>query len=276
LEKQFFRRDGSLIWGRLSISILGTGTSRRVVAMVEDLSEKKAAEEKLLQSEASLRTFGSRLIQAQEEERLRIARELHDDILQQVILVSVGLDHLHHNLPNSKDEVAKKISEARERLSDISTDIHELSHRLHSAKLEYLGLVAAAASFCRDLSARQKVGIDFKSEGIPPDLPEVASLSLYRVLQEALQNAIKHSGSQRIEVSLMRVSNEIHLNVRDWGKGFDPSTVRAGLGLVSMQERLILVNGGFSVQSTPEQGTTIDVRVPLQTGRTFHAASPKL
>jgi signal transduction histidine kinase len=244
--------------------------------MVEDLSEKKAAEERLLQSEASLRTFGSRLIQAQEEERLRIARELHDDILQQVILVSVGLDHLHHNLPNSKDEVAKKISEAREQLSDISADIHELSHRLHSAKLEYLGLAAAAASFCRDLSARQKVEIDFKSEGIPADLPEVASLSLYRVLQEALQNAIKHSGSQRIEVSLMRVSNEIHLNVRDWGKGFDPSTVRAGLGLVSMQERLILVNGEFSVQSTPQHGTTIDVRVPLQTGRKFHAATPKL
>ena len=141
-----------------------------------------------------------------------------------------------------------------------------LSHRLHSSKLEYLGLAAAAAGFCQELATRQNVEIDFRSENIPNSLPKETSLCLFRVLQEALQNALKHSGQRRFDVTLKGVVNEIELTVHDSGVGFDPEkAIRGqGLGLTSMKERLKLVDGQLSVASTPQSGTTIHARVPLK------------
>jgi len=258
LEKRFFRRDGSLIWGRLSISMTGSGTARFVIATVEDLSKERAAEESL----------AGRLIQAQEEERTRIARELHDDIHQQLVLLSINLDQLQQGLPREAGEVSQKLSEAREQLVNVSKDIHTLSHRLHSAKLEYLGFPAAAASLCRDVSRQHKVKIDFHSEGVSDELPDQTALCLYRVLQEALHNAAKHSRSTHVEASVSSESDEITLRVRDWGIGFDPAGSRNGhgLGLGSMKERLSLINGELSIESQPERGTTICARVPLKQG----------
>lgn len=265
LEKRFIRRDGSLIWGRLSISLSESGPSRFVIATVEELSEKRAAQDNLLEPEANLENLGGRLIRAQDEERTRIARELHDHIHQQLALLSVSLDFLQHNLPESVAEISQELGEARKRLEYICKDIHDLSHRLHASKLEYLGLAAAATSFCRDLSYLQKVEIDFRCEGVPRELPKDISLCLYRVLQEALQNAIKHSGVRHFEVELGGASDGIHLTLRDEGIGFDPEAVRnkLGLGLVSMQERINLVKGTFSIESGPNGGTTIHARVPL-------------
>ena len=141
-----------------------------------------------------------------------------------------------------------------------------LSHRLHSSKLELMGLVAAAAGICQELSTRQNVEIDFRSENIPNSLPKETSLCLFRVLQEALQNALKHSGQRRFDVTLKGVVNEIELTVHDSGVGFDPEkAIRGqGLGLTSMKERLKLVDGQLSVASTPQSGTTIHARVPLE------------
>jgi PAS domain S-box-containing protein len=265
LEKRFIRRDGSLIWGRLSISLLESGPSRFVIAMVEELSEKRAAQDNLLEPEANLENLGGRLIRAQDEERTRIARELHDHIHQQLALLSVSLDFLQHNLPESVAEISQELGEARKRLEYICKDIHDLSHRLHVSKLEYLGVAAAATSFCKELSYRQKIEIDFRCDGVPRELPKDISLCLYRVLQEALHNAIKHSGVRHFEVELRGASDGIHLTVRDAGLGFDAKTVmnRRGLGLVSMQERVNLVKGTFSIESGPNGGTTIRARVPL-------------
>jgi signal transduction histidine kinase len=138
---------------------------------------------------------------------------------------------------------------------------------LHSSKLEYLGLAAAAVGFCREVSSRQGVEIDFHSENIPKDLPKEIQLSLFRVLQEAIQNAIKHSGSRHFEVSLSGGSGEIELTVRDSGIGFDPEEPMKGrgLGLTSIRERRRLVNGNLSIDSRPQHGTTIQARVPLTT-----------
>jgi PAS domain S-box-containing protein len=255
LEKRFFRRDGSLIWGRLSISLFKNDTLRFIVAVVEDLSATRAAQENL----------SGRLIEAQEEERTRIARELHDDIHQQLTLSAIDLDRLQQNVPESKDEIRQRISEVREQIINAGRDIHDLSHRLHSARLEYLGLAPAANSLCRELANRHKLKTDFQSEGVPDELPKEISLTVYRVLQEALQNALKHSGSQSLYVSLSGTKSEIRLTVRDWGVGFDLAVAMkgSGLGLTTMQERLKRVNGELLIESRLQNGTTIYARVPL-------------
>jgi signal transduction histidine kinase len=143
-----------------------------------------------------------------------------------------------------------------------------LSHRLHNSKLDYQGLAAATAGFCREFSDRHGVAIVVRSEDISNDLPPEISLCLYRVAQEALQNAMKHSGSQRVEVSLKGTLNEILLTVRDFGIGFDPNdgVKGRGLGLISMKERLNLVGGELSIDSQPQTGTTILSRVALKAG----------
>jgi signal transduction histidine kinase len=149
-----------------------------------------------------------------------------------------------------------------------------LSHRLHSSKLEYLGLAAAAGGFCREFSQRHNIEVDFRHDNIPRNLSRDISLCLFRVLQEALQNAVKYSGVRRFEASLEGGSNEIHLTVRDSGVGFDPesSLLRHGLGLISMTERLKLVDGHLSINSKPQYGTTIHARVPLN-GKVKSAAA---
>jgi PAS domain S-box-containing protein len=210
-----------------------------------DVTDHKLAEE-------ALSTVSQKLIEAHEEERTRIARELHDDINQRLALLAVQLDEL-------------KPGEARKQLEDLASDIQALSHRLHSAKLEYLGLEAAVASFCREFSDRQRVDIDFHYATVRKNLPQAVSVCLFRVLQEALQNAIKHSGSRNVQVSFKGEANEIELTVHDSGIGFDPQEAMKGrgLGLTSMRERLKLVDGELSIDSHSQRGTTIHARVPL-------------
>jgi PAS domain S-box-containing protein len=266
LAKRFFRRDGSLIWGRLSISLMGSGASRLVVAMVEDLSEKKTGQDELLHSEAKDEKLAGRLIQAQEEERTKIARELHRYI-DSLTVLAIDLDRFGQQAPESLAEARQQIGEAKLQVKDIVSDIQVLWRLLHSSTLKYLGLAAAAASFCKDLSIREKVKIDFHCEGIPKELPKEISVCLYRVLQEALQNGIKQGRSRNVEVSLSGESSEIQLTVRDWGVGFDPDEAmnRPGLGLSNMQERLKLVDGKLWIESEAKQGATIHARVPLKT-----------
>jgi PAS domain S-box-containing protein len=267
LDKRFSRRDGTLIWGRLSISLMEdpTGSTPLVVAIVEDISDKRAAEEKLQRSEADLQKLAGRLIQAQEDERAWIARELHDDINQRLALLAVNLDRLIQDLPASAAEFKQHAGAARKEAEELGNDIQALSHRLHSSKLELTGLARAAASFCKELADHQRVEIDFHSENIPNDLSKEISLCLFRVLQEALQNATKHSGSRHFQVSLNVESNEIYLTVRDSGSGFDPAEAMKGrgLGLTGMKERLKLVNGELSIDSQRQAGARIHARVPL-------------
>ena len=275
LEKRYFRRDGSLIWGRLSISLFNHNTSRRlVVAMIEDITEKRAAQEEVLQSQQILQKLAGQLMRAQEEERARIARELHDDINQRLALLGMKLNQLEDDPQMSPAQFKQDISEARKQIEDLGDDLQSLSHSLRSAKLQYLGLAAAATNLCTELSERSKVRIDFSAENIPQNLPEEVSLCLFRVLQEALRNAIKHSGSLHIHVSLTHVQNAIHLTVRDWGIGFDPERAMSGngIGLASMKERLKLVNGDLSINSQPECGTTVHAYVPLD-ARTKYAST---
>jgi signal transduction histidine kinase len=233
-----------------------------------DITDHKLAEE-------ALANIGRKLIEAHEEERTWIARELHDDISQRIALLSVELEEWAQHPPNSGVEVTDHISRVSQELSDLAADIQALSHHLHSSKLEYLGIVAAANSFCQELSEQKKVEIDFSHVGIPHSLPKEISLCLFRVLQEALQNAIKHSGDRHFKVELSGTSAQIQLTVNDLGVGFDPQDAinRRGLGLISMRERLHLVGGELSIQSEPAHGTAINACVPLRTeAHRAHAA----
>jgi len=230
-----------------------------VVAFI-DITENKLAK-------AALASVSRRLIEAQEQERTRIARELHDDIGQRLALLAIELEQLHQELP-SLLEVRSRMGELWKQTSEIATDIQTLSHELHSSKLEYLGIEAAMRGFCREFEEQQQVEIDFKTGDLPRPLAPNISLCLFRVLQEALHNSAKHSGVRHVEVRLWGTSDEIHLAVSDSGAGFDSEAAKEGrgLGLISMEERLKLLNGTFSVESQPNRGTTIRARVPLNSG----------
>jgi len=235
------------------------GKLLRMIGMVADITQRKLSEE-------ALATVGRRLIEAQEQERTRIARELHDDFSQRLALLAVELEKLQQN-PPILSEIPRRIGLLHRQVSEITTDIQTLSHELHSSKLEYLGIAVAMRGFCREFSERQNVEIDLRSHDLPP-LPPDISLCLFRVLQEALHNSAKHSGVRRVEVRLWGESNEIHLTVSDSGTGFDSEAAKEGrgLGLISMNERLNLVNGSLSIDSQPESGTTIHACVPVSSG----------
>jgi PAS domain S-box-containing protein len=261
MEYRLRRRDGEYRWvydeGVPRFSRDGTFTG--YIGACTDITQHKLAEE-------ALSSVSGRLIEAHEQERTRIARELHDDISQRLALVAMDLERLKQQPLASTEELRLAIGETSKQVSDLVSDIHVMSHHLHSSKLDSVGLAVAAAGFCRELSERQKVLIDFTSEGIPRKVPETTSLCLFRVLQEALQNALKHSGAKQFRVSLVGSTNEIQLAICDEGRGFDVEGLpaRTGLGLTSMKERLKLVGGELSLETQLQRGTTIHARVPLR------------
>jgi PAS domain S-box-containing protein len=262
------RNDGSLIWmeksGRAFFD--NAGAMLRMIGMTADITERKLAEE-------VLSSFSRKLIEAQESERKRIARDLHDDIGQRLALLAVTIEQVKQSI-TSKDEVLGYLKELQTLTTEISADIQDISHELHSAKLEHLGIVTAMNGFCKELSGQQKVNIIFKHENIPSSLPQEVSLCLFRVLQEALHNAVKYSGVRDFKVMLRGVANKIHLTIHDSGVGFDPEIAMRGqgLGLTSMQERLKLVNGEISIESHPQRGTTIHASVPNNLNVSLRAA----
>jgi PAS domain S-box-containing protein len=224
-----------------------------------DITERKLAEQ-------ALSSVSSRLIEAQEQERTRIARELHDDINQRIALLTIEIEGMKNHLLDLTPEGMSRIQRIVERTKEINKDVHAISHRLHSSQLELLGIEAAASSFCRELSDQKDVAIDFSCGDLPHTVPHDVSLCLFRVLQEALHNAVKYSGVKSFVVQLNGTSNEIHLTVRDSGTGFDPamSISGRGLGLISMRERVGLVKGTISITSRFMGGTEISVYVPLE------------
>jgi signal transduction histidine kinase len=238
-----------------------------VVAFI-DVTERRRTEQ-------ALSGLSRKLIQAQEQERTRIARELHDDIAQRLALLAIELEQIEQNPPESVSEGRTRMRTLRKQAADISTDVQSLSHELHSSKLEYLGIVVAMRSFCKEFGGQQKMEIDFRGQTLRDPLSKEISISLFRVLQEALHNAAKHSGVRHFEVELLERSGEIHLTVHDSGAGFDRRATKegGGLGLTSMRERLKLVDGELSIESQPGQGTTVHASVPISSeGATERAA----
>ena len=223
-----------------------------------DVTDQKLAEN-------ALADVGRRLIEAQEKERKWIARELHDDINQRIALLSFELDRGCQQLSRSKQDFQEQIRHARESLAEISRDIQALSHRLHSSKLEYLGLVVAAKGFCEELAEQHQVSVDFRHSNVPDAISDEVALCLFRVLQEALQNSVKHSGATHFTVDLQGDPEELRLTVADPGIGFDWNDAfkHRGIGLISMRERLQAAQGHLWIDSEAGRGTTICAQVPL-------------
>jgi PAS domain S-box-containing protein len=219
-----------------------------------DVTELRNAQE-------ALSEMSRKLVQAQEQERARIARELHDDINQRLAMLGIELERLQDN----PSEVQSQVQELRKQTIEISNDVQALSHDLHSSQLEYLGAIGGMKSWCKEFGERQGMQIDCRQD-VRSTLPQEIGLCLFRVLQEALHNAAKHSGVKRMEVQIHEESGQIHLTISDLGKGFDVEAAKKGrgLGLTSMQERVRLVNGITEIQAKPMGGTTIHVRVPLR------------
>jgi PAS domain S-box-containing protein len=236
----------------------------RVACILHDLTDRKRAEQAVAE-------MTRRLVDSQENERVRIGRELHDDIAQRLAMLAIDLERLQDN----PSEVQSRMQQLRKQAIEISNDVQALSHELHSSKLEYLGLVGGMRSWCKEFGERKRMEINFKSHDLPGSLPQELSTCLFRILQEGLNNAAKHSAAKRVDVQLEGDSNEIHLIVSDSGTGFDTEAVirGLGLGLISMQERVRLVNGTIAVQSKPMRGTTIHARVPFRSERSSERAA---
>ena len=259
-ECRLKRHDGQYRW-MLDIGVPRfneDGSFAGYVGSCVDITEQKLAEE-------ALTSISRRLIDAQERERSRIARELHDDISQRLALAVIELDHRREDLPSTLREIRSALEKTIKQISDIGNDVHSMSHRLHSSTLEILGLAGAAAGFCRELSKRPNIEIDFRCDGISKDLPDAIALCMFRVLQEGLQNAVKHSGAKHFKVSLEEYANQIALTICDEGRGFNPAEAlkSSGLGLTSMTERLKSVGGELLIDAVPERGTTIRATVPF-------------
>lgn len=208
----------------------------------------------------------SRLIEAQEEERTRIARELHDDFCQRLAMLSLKTEKLRNAWYTSKPPlVDAQLDNVRQECADLANDVQQMSHTLHPSILDNLGLAMAVRNLCREVSEQSGAVVTFTDGDTPDYLPREVALSLFRVVQEALRNAIKYSGQKQFEVRLHATAAGVELEVSDRGVGFDVASAKktSGLGLISMRERVHLVNGTIQIDSKPNAGTRIRVTVPF-------------
>ena len=223
-----------------------------------DITTRKLAEE-------AAHDLSGRLIHAQEEERMRLARDLHDDLSQSLALLSVELEMFGQSPPAERGQISGRMQKFSAQVKRLSADVHRLSHELHPAKLEQLGLVAAVRGFCKEFAVAHEMAIEFADRSVPRTVPEDTALCLYRIAQEALHNVVKHSGGTAARVELAMEGGELRLAIADDGVGFDPERMRANgsLGLVSMGERARFVHGLLSIESHAGKGTRVEVRVPI-------------
>jgi signal transduction histidine kinase len=241
-------------WFLTSVTPLKTAAGGAVITRNEITARKQEEEERL--------ELSGRLINLQENERSRLARELHDDFNQRLALLAIDLERTAETVVDSP-EASQKLHELWNRASEIGADLHSLSHRLHSSTLESLGLVLGVSSLCGEFVTQNDIQVDFANENVPNSVPPDIALCLFRIAQEALRNVKRHSGASRAEVRLEGMKNGISLRIEDKGIGFDSSRSRAGLGIRSMQERIRLLGGRFDIRSQSGEGTVITVSVPL-------------
>jgi PAS domain S-box-containing protein len=246
LERTRTSTSGERVHLSSTISPLRDGAGHLIgtVRSVRDISERKRAEEALVRAKR-------KLVRVQEQERARIARELHDDIGQRLALLTVGLTGVSEELQMQASEIA--------------ADLQSLSHELHPSRIEVVGAVTGMRVFCNEFAQQHQFDIDFQASDVARQLSSNISLSLFRILQEALHNTAKHSGTRQCRVRLWEAHGWVHLVVSDEGRGFDLVATKEnrGIGLITMQERVSLVDGDLKIESQPGSGTTVHARVPI-------------
>jgi len=231
---------------------------------------KRTSESALRESRDQLQVLAGKLSTVQEEERRQLARELHDDLSQRLAVLAIDTGKLEKQFQADKQAGKKPLQKIREEIIKLSSDVHSLSRQLHPSIIDDLGLVDAMRSECESFSHREGILVDYTLERIPSDISKEVSLCLYRVMQESLRNIAKHTQAKQVEVILQYEDNEILLQVKDQGGGFDPLQLpkKVGLGLASMKERVRLIQGKISLRSEIGQGTTVEVRIPVAEGLT--------
>lgn len=273
------------VWDRYKWIIIGSASAllaqtALIGALLVNRARRRRAEQSLQEHVADLRTARSslsqlsgRLMEAQEQERARLARELHDDVGQKMSFLAMDVARLREALTDDTEAAQDQALALQDDVISLGRDIQGISHRLHSSKIQVLGLRAAAESFCKDLSSRHDLKVEFLHENVPSSVPDRIAIGLFRVLQEALSNIVKHSGARECRVMLRGTDNELQLEVIDNGRGFDrgAAVTGQGLGLISMQERLNLLDGSVNISSAPGVGTTVLACAPLQSVTAFQS-----
>ena len=271
----------------LNATQIESAGERLLLLSIEDVTERKNAERvllraqsdlhkyaesTLLQSKAALRrsrgelrALTASLLTAQEEERRRVSRELHDDLSQQVAMLEFDVERMEQKLPATTADLRTQLREIRNRVGSLSNDLRRIAYELHPSVLDHLGLAVALRSYSGEFSRREQMPVTFTCRRLPVAVPQAVSVCLYRVAQEAFRNIGKHAGKSPVKLSLICKGQQLHMTVRDSGAGFDPASARGngGLGIVSMHERVRLVHGSFAIQSSPGNGTVLTVKVPL-------------
>ncbi len=271
-EAHFRRKDGTAVPVEVTVRHVEFEGREYNWVFVRDVAERKHAEQELRHSEAALqrsheqlRALAGSLLTAQEEERTRLSRELHDDLNQKLAMLVVEVEALEQRLPPSAHFVESRLRLLKNRVVELSDDVRRMAYQLHPSIIEHLGLAVALKSYCGEFGQRTGIRVKFIRRDGAAALPHDVALCLYRVAQEGLGNVAKHSGSSRATLVLSVTPRGLHLSISDFGVGFDAEQVKGkgGLGLISMGERVRLVNGGFEVRSRPKGGTRLDVRIPL-------------
>ena len=258
-EEREFRLIVVLVSALLIALVVATRDYFEHDKMATDLSGLLTAQDQL---KAERLELGGRLIQAQEAERTRIARDLHDDINQRMAILTNRLRDTEEELRDGR--VRQQLHESVEQVEQISLDIQHLSHQLHSSKLQYLGLGAAVRGLCEDFARGNQVSVERNIQDSINGLDADLSLALFRTLQEGLNNIAKHSHANMARVELSRNDSAIKLRLSDNGEGFDCNRSSGGLGLISMRERMRLVGGKLEIWSQPSRGTVVEATVPVR------------
>lgn len=271
------RKDGVEVPIEIGLNPLRTTAGEFILASIADISERKQAEREHAHLTNHLQRLAGRLIASQEVERTRIARELHDDTSQQLAGLSIALSGLKRRVAALPTEIdlGNDVSSLQQRAATLAENVRRLSHDLHPSVLEHAGLVAALGGYCADIQRQRSVELTFSAEAgdFESTDPETA-LCLYRVAQEALRNVVSHAGARRAEVRLIRTAHGSELSIVDDGKGFDIVRARtsgAGLGLVSINERVRLVGGSVTIVTELNKGTRVHVGIPVNRDVSAHA-----
>ena len=259
------RHDGEYRWvaSRGAPRFAPDGSFLGFAGSLEDITDQRLAEEQLREANANLQALSDRLINAQEEERTRLARELHDDFSQQIAALSIATGNLKRQIPEDRVEARAQSDRIHQRLVQLADAVRRMSHELHPAVLQYSGLPAALRSYCAEFSVLNSLVVELRIEGDFDGLDPAKALCLFRITQEALRNVVKHAHVSKASVDLSRLESRIRLTISDSGEGMkrDPA-IKGGLGLLNMRERARLAGGRLDIRSSPGGGTTITVEVP--------------
>jgi PAS domain S-box-containing protein len=271
-EYRMIAADGRIVWLRDCVRVITEADEpKQLIGVMTDItgrkqieSEQKELEQNLRESHARIEDLAGRLIVAQEEERKNIARELHDDLNQQVAALAIGLGKLEQQMPKTNDGLSMTLKKLGDRTHQLSERIRQISHQLHSSTLEHVGLPEALKLFCSEFTDRQEISVTLDIRDEMKYIPSDAALCLYRVAQESLRNVAKHSGAKNAEIILARKNESLELRIADHGAGFNTKQRNLrGLGLISIEERVKLLHGKFEVKSQPGCGTELRVNIPL-------------